>query len=255
MHCLRAIVVCLSLLRPLGAVAQPPLTIAAAADLNFALTDLAAAFEKQTGTPVRLSFGSSGNFFMQISNGAPFDLFLSADMEHPRKLEAAGLTAPGTLVHYATGHLALVVPAGSRLALDCQGIHVLLDPSVRRIAIANPQHAPYGRAALEALRHYGLYDQLSSKFVLGENVAQAAQFVQSGNAQAGFVALSLALAPKARFRYWIVPPESYPALEQGAVVLKSSRNQPTARRFLEFLKAPAAAEILKRYGFTVPEAR
>ncbi len=254
MQLLRAIIVLLLLL-PAGAVAQQPLTIAAAADLNFALRELAAAFEKQNGTPVRLSFGSSGNLFVQISNGAPFDLFFSADLEHPRRLEAAGLTVPGTLIRYATGRLALVIPAGSKLPLDRRGIAVLLDASVHRIAIANPQHAPYGQAAVAALRHFGLYDKVAPKLVFGENVAQAAQFVDSGNAQAGFVALSLALAPDSKTKYSLVPAEAYPALEQGVVIIKSSRNLPLARRFLEFLKTPAATAILTHYGFAVPETR
>ncbi len=232
------------------------LTVAAAADLNYALTGIAARFERQTGATVRLTFGSSGNLFMQIENGAPFDLFFSADLDYPRKLEAAGVAEPGTLLRYAVGRLVLWVPAGSSLQLERDGIRVLLDPAVRRIAIANPAHAPYGRAAVAALRHFGLYDQVSAKLVFGENVAQAAQFVESGNAQVGIIAFSLAVAPpmKDKGRYGEVPSSSYPALEQGAILLKSSRHQPLARRFLEFLNTAEASDILQRYGFALPES-
>ncbi len=251
---LRMIVVCL-LMAASAVAAESPLTVAAAADLNFALTEIASKFEQQTGTRVRLSFGSSGNLSMQIQNGAPFDVFLSADMEYARQLDAAGLTVPGTLTRYATGRLALVVPSGSPLPVTTAGMEVLRDRSVRRIAIANPQHAPYGRAAVAALRHYGLYDALASKIVVGENVSQATQFLQSGNAQAGLVALSLVLTPAMKTRYWVLPAGTYPALDQAAVVLKSSRHQALARRFLEFLKTAPARETLVRYGFAVTEAR
>ncbi len=225
------------------------LTIAAAADLNFALPEIAARFERQTNSRVRLSFGSSGNIFNQIRNGAPFDLFFSADMNYPRELEAAGLTIPGSRVRYAVGRLALVLSNGSVAAPT--GINVLLDPSIQRVAIANPQHAPYGRAAVAALRHFGLYDKVASKLVFGENVSQAAQFVQSGNAQAGLVALSLVLAMKTS--YWIVPSDAHPALEQGAVILKASHNEALARRFVSLLSTPAAAAILRGHGFEVAQ--
>ncbi len=235
---------------------QPPLTIAAAADLSFAFGQIAQLFERQTGRAVRLSFGSSGNLFMQIENGAPFDLFLSADMEYPRKLLASGRAQPGTFAHYATGRLVVWVPADSGLALEREGIRALLDPALKRIAIANPQHAPYGRAAIAALQHFGVYEKLAAKLVLGENVSQAAQFVESGNAQAGMIALSMALAPtmKDKGRYWEVPAAAYPPLEQGAVVLKNSRNRDAAQRFLDFLKSSEAADILKRNGFAFPES-
>src|SRR5579859_1361427 len=170
------------------------ITLAAAADLQFAFPDVAARFQKDTGKSVKLIFGSSGNFFTQIQNGAPFDVFFSADIDYPRKLEAAGLAEPGTLYSYATGKIVLWVPNSSKLDLS-RGLQVLLDPSVKKIAIANPQHAPYGRAAEAALQHAGIYDQVASKLVLGENISQTASFVASGGAEAGIIALSLALAP------------------------------------------------------------
>src|SRR5271169_4227212 len=159
------------------------LKVAAAADLTFAFKDVGARFEKQTGNSLKLTYGSSGNFFSQIQNGAPFDLFFSADVSYPQKLEAAGLTEPGTIYEYATGKLVMWVPNASKLDLS-RGLSVLLDPSIRKIAVANPLHAPYGVAAVAALRHAGIYDQVKGKLVLGENISQTAQFVQSGNADA-----------------------------------------------------------------------
>lgn len=230
------------------------ITVAAASDLQFAFHDVGDRFEKETGKHVKLIFGSSGNFFAQLQNGAPFDVFFSADIEYPRRLEAAGLTVPGTLYPYATGRIVLWIPTQSKLDLN-RGLQVLLDPAIHKIAIANPEHAPYGRAAVAALRHENLYDQVSGKFVLGENISQTATFVVSGNADIGIVALSLAVAPslKDKGRYAEVPVRDYPAIEQAAVVLKSSAHQDIARQFIEYLKTPAIHELLRGYGFTVPE--
>jgi molybdate transport system substrate-binding protein len=235
--------------------AAQEITVAAAADLQFAFQDVAARFEKGTGKQVKLIFGSSGTFFAQIQNGAPFDLFFSADIDYPKRLEAAGLTEPGTFYPYATGKIVLWAPHGSKLDLN-RGLQVLLDPRVRKIAIANPEHAPYGRAAVAALRHENLYDKVSPKFVLGENISQAASFVVSGNADAGIIALSLALAPSAKVKgtYFEIPADDYPAIQQAAVVLKSSPNKEIARQFLTFLKTPAIQDLLRGYGFAVPGA-
>jgi molybdate transport system substrate-binding protein len=233
--------------------AAQEITLAAAADLQFAFQDVAARFEKETAKHVKLIFGSSGNFFAQIQNGASFDLFFSADIDYPKRLEAAGLAEPGTLYPYATGKIVLWVPNESKLDLG-RGLQVLLDPSIRKIAIANPEHAPYGRAAVAALRHENIYDQVSTKFVLGENISQTASFVVSGNADVGIVALSLALAPsmKEKGRYGEIPSDAYPAIEQAAVVLKSSPNKEIARQFLTFLKTPAIQDLLRKYGFSIP---
>jgi molybdate transport system substrate-binding protein len=227
------------------------LTIAAASDLTYALKDLAAQYEKQTGDSVRISYGSSGNFFSQIKNGAPFDLFFSADVVYPRQLEAAGLTEPGTLYEYARGTLVLWVPNASKLDLN-RGIEVLKDQSIKKIAIANPEHAPYGAAAVAAMRHARIYDELKSKLVMGENIAQTAQFVSTGNADVGMLALSLALAPpmKSAGRYIEVPASDYPPIIQAAVIVNSSPNKPAAKRFMAFIKQPSTAELLARYGFT-----
>ncbi len=170
------------------------LTVAAASDLQAALPAMASQFEKETGQRVVLTFGSSGNFFTQIQNGAPFDVFLSADIDYPRRLEREGLAERGSLFEYATGRLVLWTRNDSGIDVR-RGLTVLADARVRHIAIANPEHAPYGRAAVAALRHEGLYERVRSKFVLGENISQAAQFAQSGNAEVGVLALSLALSP------------------------------------------------------------
>ncbi len=229
------------------------LKIAAAADLTFAFKDVGARFKNQTGNSLKLTYGSSGNFFSQIQNGAPFDLFFSADVSYPQKLEAAGLTEPGTIYDYATGKLVIWVPNASKLDLS-RGLSVLLDPGIRKIAVANPQHAPYGAAAVAALHHDGIYDKVKDKFVLGENISQTAQFVQSGNADVGLLALSLALAPamKTSGRYVEVPASDYPPLIQAGVILKSSRNKELANQFLKFLKEPGTVALMEQYGFAVP---
>jgi molybdate transport system substrate-binding protein len=228
--------------------------VAAAADLSTALKEIGDNFETKTGAKVKLSFGASGALTQQIQNGAPFDLFFSADMDYPRQLIAAGDADAASLYEYAVGKLVLWVPADSPLDVDHQGMKILLDSSVKKIAIANPQHAPYGRAAVAALKTDGLYDQVAERLVIGENISQAAQFVESGNAQAGFVALAHALAPgmRGKGKYWEVPADAYPALAQGVVVLAHSQRKPEAREFIDYLKTKAAAEVLKKYGFTLP---
>jgi molybdate transport system substrate-binding protein len=226
------------------------ITVAAAADLQVAFQDVTAKFQKDTGKTVKLIFGSSGNFFTQIQNGAPFDLFFSADIDYPRKLEAAGLAETGTLYEYATGKIVLWVPEKSKLDLS-RGLKVLLDPGIAKIAIANPQHAPYGRAAVAALKHEGIYDKVADKFVLGENISQTASFVASGSADIGIVALSLAIAPamKEKGRYAEIPSAEYPAIEQAAIILKSSKQKETARQFVDYLKTQPMLDLLSSYGF------
>ncbi len=235
--------------------AAQELTVAAAADLQFAFQQVSARFAKQSGKTPKMIFGSSGNFYAQIQNGGPFDVFFSADIDYPRRLEAAGLAEPGTLYPYATGKIVLWIPQDSRLDLS-QGLRVLLNPAIHKIAIANPEHAPYGRAAVAALKREGLYDSLSAKLVLGENISQAASFVASGSADIGIIALSLALAPslKQKGRYVEIPPEDYPPIEQGAVILRSSKNKDLARQFMAFLKTRGIQELLQANGFSVSTA-
>jgi molybdate transport system substrate-binding protein len=252
MGCVRitALVLVVSLAAAAHAQGPDALAIAAASDLQSVLPAVAARFERETGRRVSLTFGSSGNFFSQIQNGAPFDLFLSADIDYPRQLEASGVTEPGTLRPYGIGTLVLYAVADAKLDLG-RGLSVLSDVRVRRIAIASPEHAPYGRAAVAALNHERLYETVRGKLVLGESVSQAAQFVQSGNAEAGLLALSLALAPALRDHgsFVEVPPAFYPRIEQAAVMLKSSRRKDTARAFLAFLDRPETVQQLKEAGF------
>jgi molybdate transport system substrate-binding protein len=231
------------------------IVVAAAADLSSVFPEIASRFEKETGKKVKMNFGSSGQFLLQIENGAPFDLFFSADLQYPQRLESEGLTQPGTMYEYAVGKLVLYVPNRSG-ADPAQGLRVLLSPQIRKIAIANPQHAPYGRAAVEALKKEGLYDALQGKFVMGENISQTAQFVQSGNADAGLVALSLVLNPamKSAGRFAEVPAADYPPIRQGAVILKSSRDKNTAEQFLSYVRRPEIVHLLAQYGFVLPSA-
>ena len=231
------------------------LSVAAASDLASVFPEIASRFEKKTGKKVRMNFGSSGQFFLQIENGAPFDLFFSADVQYVLRLEFEHHIEPGSMYRYAVGKLVLFVPNGS--AVDAaQGLRALLVPAVRKIAIANPQHAPYGRAAVEALKSEGVYDAIQSKLVLGENISQAAQFVQSGNADAGIIALSLALSPamKSAGRFAELPAGDYTPLVQAAGIIKSSKQKATAAAFLDFLRRPEIAALLARFGFAMPTA-
>jgi molybdate transport system substrate-binding protein len=234
--------------------AAAQINVAAAADLSSALPEIVSQYKSQMGQEVKVSFGSSGNLTNQIKNGAPFDIFFSADEEYPRQLISDGLAEKDTLYRYALGRLVLWVPNEIRLDLDKLGPHALLDPSIKKIAIANPQHAPYGRAAEAALKYFALYDQISSKLVLGENVSQTAQFVESGNAQAGLIALSHALSPamKGKGHYWTVPLDAYPALNQAVVVLSKSKQIDAAKKFLDFVRGPESSALLKSYGFSLP---
>ncbi len=202
------------------------LTVAAASDLQSVLPQIAERFQRETGHAVTLTFGSSGNFLAQIQNGAPFDLFFSADIDYPKQLEMAGLTEPGTLYNYAIGKI--VVWTRSDSGIDVRrGLAALDDPRIRKIAIANPEHAPYGRAAVAALQRQQLYEKVRGKLVLGENISQAAQFVQSGNAEVGILALSLALAPAlaSSGRISSFRDSLYPPIDQGAVILRQSKNK------------------------------
>ncbi|WP_455242524.1 molybdate ABC transporter substrate-binding protein, partial [Petrachloros mirabilis] len=193
------------------AAAAEEIIIAAASDLNFAFKEIVSEYERNTGNHVKLSLGSSGNFYSQITNGAPFDLYFSADVGYPRKLEEAGLTVPGSLYRYAVGRVVLWTGATTGIDVS-KGLEVLQDPVIKKVAIANPKHAPYGRAAVAAMEHYKIYDKVKDRLVFGENVSQAAQFIQSGACEIGIVALSLAAAPamKAAGTYWEIPQETHP---------------------------------------------
>jgi len=246
----------LTLLAPLSSGAAQELTIAAASDLNFAFKELVGEFEKQTGTNVKLSLGSSGNFFSQIQNGAPFDAYFSADIRYPQKLEDSGHAVLGSLYRYAVGRIVVWVPKASRVPVEHGGIEILLDSSIRKIAIANPKHAPYGRAAVSTMEHFNIYDRVKEKLVLGENISQTAQYVESGASDIGIIALALALAPsmKASGKYWEIPAEAHPPIEQGAVILKNGKNSEAAKSFFAFLKTDQGRDIMTRYGFVLPHS-
>lgn len=244
--------ICLATLS--GSLAAQSISVAAAADLNFALNELAQKFQTSSGTRVTLSFGASGNLFSQIQAGAPFDIFFSADEEYPRKLVSAGALDADSVRTYAVGHLVLWVPNSVPLDPNSLQMPLLARPEIARIAIANPQHAPYGRAAMKALEHYGLKDKLSGKLVFGESVSQAAQFVQSGNAQAGLIALSLARSPAMvnAGKYWEIPQDAYPELRQAVGITSRSSNKKAAQTFLDFVSSTEGAATLRKYGLTPP---
>ncbi len=232
---------------------DPPV-IAAAANLEFALTGIGAAFTAETGMELRLSFGSTGNIARQIRQGAPFEMFLAADDGTPLALHGEGLTRDAGVV-YAVGRIALVAPNGS--VLDPQagldGVAALLaSGAITRFAIANPEHAPFGVAAREALMTRGLWDALQPLLVLGENVSQAAQFALSGNAEGGIIAYSLALAPEVASRgsHALIPDDWHAPLRQRMVLLTGAG--PVAEAFYAYMMTPAARAILDRYGFALP---
>ena len=233
--------------------AAQELRVAAAADLQFAMPELSQRFERQAKVKLRVTYGSSGNFFVQMQNGAPFDLFLSADIDYPRKLEATGWAEPGSLFAYATGRIVIWMAPNATVQLKSQGWEALLDAAVQKIAIANPEHAPYGRAAVAALQQAKLYDRVKAKLVFGENISQAAQFVQSGNAQAGILARSLAFSPEMQQgQIWEIPEHMHPPIEQAAIVLKDARDKHLAQEFIDFLKSPSGRQVLEKHGFSIP---
>jgi len=229
--------------------------VAAAADLKFALDEVASEFgTKNPGLKVSVTYGSSGTLFAQLTHEAPFDLFLSADIDYPRKLTEQGKTVKDSEFLYAVGHLVVWVPNGSKLDVDKLGIRAVTDPSVKKVAVANPRTAPYGRAAEAALKTLGVYDGVKDRLVFGENIAQTAQFVESGAADVGLIALSLALSPAMRDkgRYWSVPLDAYPRLDQGGVILTGAKDADAAQALRAFLMGAEGQAILKRYGFTLP---
>jgi molybdate transport system substrate-binding protein len=229
--------------------------VAAASDLQFAMDDLGSRYQEKTGQKLSVTYGSSGNFYAQIQSGAPFDVFFSADVLYAQKLIDARLADRNSLVIYARGQIVLWAPADAQLNLSRDGFAGLRDPRIQKIAVANPDHAPYGRAAIAALQYAGIYEQVKSKLVYGENISQAAQFAQSGGAQVGILALSLALSPSMKSGdRWLIPSELYPPLEQAAILLDSSANKAGARAFLEFVNSDAGREVLSRHGFTLPKS-
>ncbi|MBL0211170.1 MAG: molybdate ABC transporter substrate-binding protein [Holophagaceae bacterium] len=228
------------------------LRIAAASDLRWALEEVSTTFQREHPGKVAITYGSSGNFHSQLMNKAPFDLFLSADVNYPKDLVERGLGVRDSLFVYGIGRVVLWVPKASPIAVESLGFAALSQPSAKKIALANPKHAPYGRAAEAALKKAGLLDGLRGKLVLGENISQTAQFVQSGAADIGFIALSLVIAGpmKDQGRWWLVPAEDHPTIEQGGVILAWAEDPAYARAFREFLMSPQGTAIMKKYGFS-----
>jgi molybdate transport system substrate-binding protein len=225
------------------------LRIAAAADLQFALDEGSREFrQSHPGITVAVTYGSSGNFYTQIRNGGPFDVFLSADQLYPARLVQDGVVKADAVFAYASGKIAVWVPSASELdPATAAG-----DPRLKHLAIANPQHAPYGRAAEAALRSLGVYDRVAPKLVLGENISQTLQFVESGAADAGIVALSLATAPAAREhgRFWEIPAPLYPKMVQSGVILRDAM---ASREFRDWLTGTEGRTLLVKYGFSLPD--
>lgn len=253
LRCRRALVVMAACVMASPVLASEPI-IAAAADLKFALEEVAQSFKKDTGQSVKLTFGSSGTFATQIRNGAPFQMYLSADEDYVLKLHAEGLTRDQGVL-YAIGRIVLMVPPGSALPVDgeLKGLAAQLKAGqIKRFAIANPEHAPYGRRAEEALRKAGLWEAMQPKLVFGENVSQAAQFALSGSADGGIIALSLAKSPQMTQlgRYAVIPADWHEPLRQRMVLLKGA--DATAQAFYRYVQEPAARTVMRRYGFVLP---
>jgi molybdate transport system substrate-binding protein len=238
-----------------GYLSAQEITVAAAADLQSAMQEIAARFQKESGKNVKVIYGSSGNFLQQIQNGAPFDMFFSANRDYPKKLEAAGLTEADTFYRYAVGKIVVWVRNDSKVDIS-SGLASLVNPAISKIAVANPLHAPYGQAAVAALKTENVYDRVAGKFVMGENISQTASFALSGSVDAGIIALSLALSPnmKDKGRYAEIPSKDYPAIEQACVILKSSQHKEDARAFLAFVKTSTVGELLRSYGFALPDS-
>ncbi len=243
----------LAMLSPLHAQTVP--TVAAASDLKFAIEEVAARFEKDTGTKLRLVFGSSGNFKTQILQDAPFHLFMSADENFVYQLAEAGKTEDRGRA-YAVGRIGIIVPPGSPLKADGELkdlASALKDGRLQKFAIANPEHAPYGARAKEALQHAGLWDAIQGKLVFGENISQTAQFATSGSVQGGVIAYSLALAPAVKNlgSFALIPESWHQPLKQRMVLVKGA--PPAARAFYDYLATPGAQDVMVRYGFVMPK--
>lgn len=236
-----------------GATATPEprtLTVAAASDLQAALPAVIKGFERESRATVAVSFGSSGNLFAQIQNGAPYDVYFSADIDYARQLIASNHAEASSLYRYATGRLVLWARRDSGVDVT-RGLAILKDPRVKRIAIANPTLAPYGRAADALLEQENLIDIVRPKLVIGDNISQTAQLVDSGNADVGIIALSLALGPalQASGQYFEIPVSAHPPIEQAAVIVMASKNKDLAAALFAYLQRPETARLLHQFGF------
>ncbi len=230
--------------------------VAAATDLKFALDEMVDLFRvRHPNIKVQVTYGSSGNFYAQLSNRAPFDVFLSADVDYPHRLVREGLASADDEFLYGVGRIVIWVPQSSSIDVEKLGMKSLLSPNARKIAIANPRHAPYGRAAEAAMRSMGVYEQVKDRLVLGDTVLQAGQFVESGSADIGIISRSHALAPSLRGkgRFWEVPLDAYPRRVQGGVILSWAQDRSAAEALRDFVLGEEGRTILRRYGFDIPE--
>ncbi len=229
------------------------LYVAAASDLVYCLKDINDAFNvANPGTNVIVSAGSSGRFYSQVQNGAPFEVYLSADMRYPRKLADEGHADKKTLFQYAVGRVVLWA-VDPKIDVS-KGMQILIDPAVRHVSLANPEHAPYGVAGQAAMQKAGVYSAVAPKLVTAENVSQAAQYVLAGSVEVGIVAMSLVKSPalEGKGKYWTIPADQHSVIEQGAVVTKKGMSNPMAGRYMSFLSTPEARAIFDRYGFLLP---
>lgn len=232
------------------------MTIAAAADLKFALDEAVHTYQKNNPQDeIQVIYGSSGKLFTQIQQGAPYDLYFSADIDYPKRLITEGLTA-GQVTPYAIGRIVLWAP-GAQRDTSKMSLEDLVNPQIKRIAIANPKHAPYGKRAEEALKATKVWSQIESKLIYGENVSQAGHFVQTNNAQVGIIALSLALGPEManQGKYWLIPDNLHTPLAQGFVVTKRAEHHAVAQKFSRFMTTPEVRQIMMKYGFTLPNEK
>jgi molybdate transport system substrate-binding protein len=230
-----------------------PLRVAVAADMRFAFEEIVVAFRKERPEiQVSASYGSSGNFYAQLSNRAPFDLFLSADVDYPRRLIREGRALAESEFMYGVGRIVLWVPQSSTVDVEKLGIQAMLDPSVRKIAIANPRYAPYGRAAEAAMKSLGVYEKVKDRLVLGDSIIQTAQFVESGAADIGIISHTLTLRPPlaGKGRSWMVPLDAYPRREQGGVILSWTEHREAAEALRAFVLSDKGKAILRSYGFS-----
>ena len=231
-----------------GTPASEPLLVAAASDLQFAFSEMGPLFEEETGYQVTFTFGSTGNLTAQIENGAPYDVLAAANVSYVERLDEQGLIIPGTLQLYAQGRIVLIVNRES--GLRATRLEDLLDPSIQHVAIANPAHAPYGVAAQQALENAGVWDGVREKLVFGENVAQTLQFVQTGNAHAGLVALSIVDVPEVSGM--LISDDLHDPINQALAVISGTSREQAARAFIEFVDGPDGRAVMRRYGFVLP---
>lgn len=230
------------------------ITVAAAADLKFAMDEILVGFKKsQPGSEVEVVYGSSGKFHTQIQQGAPYDLFFSADIAYPRELAKRNLAA-SDVMPYAVGRIVLW---SNSMDVSKMSVAHLNDPKIIRIAMANPRHAPYGKRAEEALKAAGVWNTVQGKLVFGENIAHSAQFVQTGNAQVGILALSLAVSPELARKgsYSLIPATMHQPLEQGFMITRPGGNKPLARKFADYMGTKQVRAIMSKYGFVLPDGK